>query len=164
MLKPYIRSKMEEFKEDTGISLKRNLGQKKMELYNFMKSTYEEALGAEVSHKEFFKVYGILLYLSIPKKDVEVVLSPFDRDQKDMALENLEVFHKHLSGVYTKKGEKYLFNHVLMRIVRKLVETEESWREFFTSQILRTNQKKVILDPQKYENAIMEKFQKIKQL
>ncbi|CAI2376051.1 unnamed protein product [Moneuplotes crassus] len=124
-------------------------------LYELLKSTYEQALGHAVSEKDFFKVYGILLKLSISTKERREVLNSYGNTLRESALSNSEEFIYHRSH-YTKKSKKYFSKHPLLLVAKNLFSSQEWLREVFKDFILNENQKKVINDPQRYYAEILE--------
>ena len=156
-LRSYINRKLAEYKRKYKIDLKKKYNFHREDIYNFLKKCIEEIKEEPVGREEFLKMYGILVFKYIRKKDALEYLVELDENEKIIVKEELNKFNR-LGIKSNLKAMNICQNHQLTKLSKKLVESGGENGKAFWKQVFSTSKKRALNNKAKYRAAILEEL------
>ena len=155
----YLRMKLREYElvKDGrvifGTDLKKSPSKYKHEIYDFIKKSFEEVIGNQISESQFLKVYGILFYFIFAKKNIADLLIDLDPEIKFLVNQENELFRIQCTKCSANHG-RILRNHEIMITAKKMIRQSPSLAQKFWERAFSCNKKKGINDFETFKAKI----------
>lgn len=159
VMKSFILSQLKKDWELNKRNLKKHFKTKRVALYKFFEDIIINIFGIK-NKSEILRIYVILIQICIRKKDTLKYLINLSIKEKRMVAQELAHFTKQ-SKKYTKAAGEFCMKHIVIKIAAKLFKTNEDLEGVFWDQLLGTNKKIGIRNPDKYKKRVLEEVEQV---